>query len=80
MPISMFNNLYLIKSVIGCNCHCICMQHQPFSEKREKTVSMHYFHLSPGGKNINIRKLPSILNLLSKCKKKKAPKPNNVIF
>lgn len=51
MTISMFNNLYLIKRVICCNGHCICMQHQPFPKKCEKTVSMHDFNLSPGREN-----------------------------
>lgn len=68
----MFNNLYLIKRVICCNGHCICMQHQSFSKKSEKTVSMHDFNLSPGRENKNIRKMSSMLNILSKCKKPKA--------
>lgn len=60
-----FNNLYLIKCVICCNRHCICVQHQSFSKKCEKTMSMHDFNLSPVRENKNIRHMISIL---SKCK------------
>jgi len=52
------------------------MQHQPLPKKSEKTVSMHDFNLSPGRENKNIRKIPSMLNILNKCKKKTNPKPN----
>lgn len=43
-PNRLYGTSYLIKCVVCCNSDCVGMEHQPFPEQCEETVSVHDFN------------------------------------